>query len=141
MNLDAVKKAGKAAGKKFIINVHTIRERAAKPYTMKNNPRLEDLVDKSVKLFLDLYKTIYIEKGWDKDGTIQEYPVRAMTLDIAIEMMEPRTEVDAAAALILERMRESVGFLDEFVELTKESLRRKQVQTILLKRGLLQRKA
>jgi len=127
--------------REFCENVAKLRKQAVEPFALKNNPRLEKTVDDAVRLCLTVFRFAYEDNGRIADGTAKAWPVRQLALSVMVPRWEPLADTDAAAALLLARMPQSVGYLDEFISLPrKESLLRNMLKTILLHRGLIKRK-
>lgn len=115
------------------------RAKAEAPYTLSANPMLTRGVDACVRTWLEIIKHVYSEHGWDKDGTVEEFPVRTLALDLFLEMTAPAASEkynDPAALLLRERMTDTVGVLDRLHNETDQSKKR-MLRTILKVRGLL----
>ena len=107
-----------------------IRSVAKDPWTLEKYPGELPMLDEAVRIILDVFKDVYKRRGWLDDGTVTSYPVRMMALEVmqqwARDIAEkwrashpeagPCDVFDPALHLVLQRLEQTCGLVQEFAQ-------------------------
>lgn len=106
-----------------------IRSVAKDPWTLEKYTGELPMLDEAVRIILDVFKDVYKRQGWLDDGTVADLPVRTMALtvmrqwesEIAAKWKADHPGVDGdvfdpALRLIIQRLEETCGLVQEFAQ-------------------------